>query len=364
MKKILVFGMTDNPGGVESVIMNYYRHINRDEIQFDFLCNCCRIAYEKEIRDLGGNIYKITARKENYWKFKKELKTFMKHNASQYDVLWVNLCSLVNIDYLIQAKKYGIKKRIIHCHNSENDAGIIKGAVHAFNKKRIAKLATDFWSCSEEASPWFFSQKIIAGKNYRIIPNAIDVEKFKKNISIRESLRKEFGFEGKKVIGHVGRFHFQKNHKFLLEIFSELVKKSDDYRLLLVGQGELESKIRQIAKRKKVLDKVKFCGVREDVEKIYQAMDLFVLPSVSEGLGIVALEAQANLLPCLIADTVPHIVKVNDNVIFLSLNENATTWANCIEKMMKNDILIENKMVTSEYNIEVQVKKFEESLFE
>ena len=93
-------------------------------------------------------------------------------------------------------------------------------------------------------------------------------------------------------------------------------------------------------------------------------MDVFVLPSVSEGLGIVALEAQANLLPCLIADTVPHIVKVNDNVIFLSLNENATTWANCIEKMMKNDILIENKMVTSEYNIEVQVKKFEESLFE
>lgn len=309
MKKVLVFGMTVNPGGVESVIMNYYRHMNKQKIQFDFLCNCPHIAYEDEIKALGGKIFKITSRKENYWRFKTELKKFMKENASKYDMLWVNLCSLVNIDYLVYAKKYGIKKRIIHCHNSSNDAGLMKGIIHMINKKRIGCLATDFWSCSEEAAPWFFSKKIIRSDKFRIIPNAIDVKKFEPNIGIRNSLRKELGLEDMIVIGHVGRFHFQKNHIFLIEIFEELYKRNSNYRLLLVGQGELETNIREKVISKGLSEKVIFCGVRTDVEKLYQAMDLFILPSIFEGLGVVALEAQACLLPCLLSDTTPSVVK-------------------------------------------------------
>ena len=288
MKRVLVFGMTENPGGVESVIMNYYRHINHEKVQFDFLCNCPNIAYEKEIKALGGKVYKITARKNNYVKFKKELRDFMKNNAARYSVLWVNLCSLVNIDYLIEAKKNGIQKRIIHCHNSENDAGKIKGLVHAINKKRIDHFATDFWSCSEDASSWFFSEKILAGEKYKVIPNAIDVRKFERNNTVRYEVREEMGLKGKKVIGHVGRFHFQKNHKFLISVFTELIKKDDNYQLILVGQGELETEIKELVEKKGITDKVTFCGVRNDLDRLYQAMDIFVLPSVFEGLAVVA----------------------------------------------------------------------------
>lgn len=364
MKKVLVFGMTENPGGVESVIMNYYRHINREKVQFDFLCNCPNIAYEEEIKSLGGKVYKITARKENYWKFKKELKLFMRKNASAYDVLWVNICSLVNIDYLIEAKKCGISKRIIHCHNSENDAGKIKGIIHAINKTRISHFATDFWSCSETASSWFYSKKILAGKKYKVIPNAIDVKKFERNDYIRMSIKEKMGLKGKKVIGHVGRFHFQKNHKFLISVFERVIKKNDNYRLLLVGQGELETEIKDLVREKGLLDKVIFCGVRNDMDRIYQVMDIFVLPSLFEGLAVVALEAQACLLPCLFADTLPQQAKINSNVKFLPLEKGESAWADMIDYMVNNPQKVENQMLESNYNIETQVNNFEKSLFE
>lgn len=362
-KKVLVFGMTVNPGGVESVIMNYYRHIDRRKIQFDFLCNCPHIAYEDEIQKTGGTIYKITARKDNYWKFKKELKNFMRENAQKYDVLWVNLCSLANIDYLIYAKKYGIKKRIIHCHNSDNDAGILKGIIHSINKKKLSYFATDFWSCSEMAAPWFFSKKIITSNRFKIIPNAIDIKKFEPNTELRNAIRKQLGLEGMIVVGHVGRFHFQKNHKFLIKIFHELLKRNSNYRLLLVGQGELEDDIKEDTKNRGISDKVIFCGARTDVEKVYQAMDLFILPSLFEGLGVVALEAQACLLPCLLADTIPSIVKVNDNTIFLPLNKGPVIWADMAEKMLSSSSILNNKMEDSIYDIRIQAINFEKMLF-
>ena len=158
-RKVLVFGMTENPGGIESVIINYYRNINRDLIQFDFLCNCTTIAYEEEIRSLGGKIISVTARKKNPMKFRRQINEFMKIHAKEYDAIWINVCSLVNIDYLIFAKKYGIPRIIIHCHNSDNDGNQIKKLVHLYNKMRIEKYATDFWSCSDIASLGFLVRK-------------------------------------------------------------------------------------------------------------------------------------------------------------------------------------------------------------
>jgi len=219
MKKVLVFGMTENPGGIESVVMNYYRHIDRNVIQFDFLCNCSSIAYEDEIKFLGGKIYYITARKVNYFKFKAELKNFMQKHETEYSAIWVNVCSLINIDYLISAKKYRIPKRIIHCHNSSNDGGIIKFCIHQFNKKRLTRYATHFWSCSEDASPWFFDERIRQSANYKVIINGIDVQKYSSNQAIREQYREKLEIKDKVVIGHVGRFHFQKNHRLLIEWF-------------------------------------------------------------------------------------------------------------------------------------------------
>ena len=365
MKRVLVFGMTENPGGVESVIMNYFRHLDRSKVQFDFLCNSEKIAYEKEIIELGGTVFKVTPRKKNFYKFRQELKSFMRSEANKYDVIWVNVCSLVNIDYLVYAKKYGIPKRIIHCHNADNDGGKLKKVVHNYNKKQIRKYATHFWSCSDDAAEWFFNKEIIGGNCYRFIPNAIEVNRFKKNINIRKKIREEYGLEGKVVVGHVGRFHFQKNHRFLIEIFAELVRRNNDFKLLLVGQGILEQEIKKMVQEKELSGNVIFCGVKNKVEDLYQAMDCFVLPSLSEGLGIVAVEAQANALPCVLSDAVPKEVKVNKNVCFYSLEKSPSQWADKIEQMIQMQINeTDNRMLNSRYNIATQIDEFERTLLE
>ena len=361
MKKILVFGMTENPGGIESVIMNYYRNINRDNIQFDFLCNCQSIAYQEEIENLGGHIYSITARKENFWKFRKEMSDFMQLHAKEYEAIWVNVCMLSNIDYLIFAKKYGIPKRIIHCHNSSNDGGEIKLLAHNFNKNRLTKYATHFWTCSADAAEWFFDKNIINGQNYRVITNAIDTSKYVRTDAIRNVYREQLNLTDKIVIGHVGRFHFQKNHEFLIKIFKELSNRNARYQLVLIGQGELEQRIKEIVTKEELEDKVSFLGVRNDVEKLYQCMDAFVMPSQFEGLSLAAIEAQAAGLPCILADTLPVSVKVNDNVCFQSLNQSVKKWADSVENMIKGK-RPENKIALSEYNIKNQVKEFEKEL--
>lgn len=162
MYKILVFGMTENPGGVESVIMNYYHYMDKNTFHFDFLCNSYnKIAFEEEIISNGSQTFHFPARSKNYKKYKKELKNFFENNASKYDAIWVNVCSLANIDYLKMAKKYGIKRRIIHSHNSQNMDSRLRGILHKYNKKRIAYYVTDFWSCSKEASEWFYDSSII-----------------------------------------------------------------------------------------------------------------------------------------------------------------------------------------------------------
>lgn len=359
MKKVLVFGMTDNPGGIESVIMNYYRNIDRRKLHFDFLCNYPKMVYEDEVKNTGGKVIYITPRRKNFWKFKSELKKFMKKHASEYEAIWINLCSLVNIDYLIEAKRYNIPKRIIHCHNADNDAGKIKWFIHQFNKKRIIHYATDFWSCSESASEWFFNKKVIKSDHYKVIPNAIDVKRFEYDPEIRKEQRKKYGVENKIVIGHIGRFHFQKNHKYLISVFKQLVDENDDFHLLLVGQGDLEKEIKQLVNGSGITSKVTFVGAVLDIENIYQAMDIFTLPSVFEGLGVVVLEAEANGLPCVLSDAVPQDVKINNNVFFLPLNEDKAIWCNKLKKLVEVGREKNNKMLGSIFNINNQSKDFE-----
>lgn len=211
------------------------------------------------------------------------------------------------------------------------------------------------------ASSWFFNQRVMQNPNYKVIVNAIDVKKYNKNDEIRMKYRKEFNVQDKIVIGHVGRFHFQKNHQFLIKIFKCLSERNQRYHLLLVGQGQIEQEIREYVKQKNLESRVTFLGARSDLDKIYQTMDLFILPSLFEGLGIVALEAQAALLPCVLSDGVPKIVRVNDNVIFVPLKNTPEQWADAVEKMLCKTQVI-NKLFDSEYNISTQVENFEREL--
>ena len=336
LKKVLVFGMTDNPGGMESCIMNYYRHVDKNKIHFDFLCNWESMVCEKEVKANGSKVYTIPQKSRNYKAYKRAMNTFFSEHADEYDVFWYNTCTLTNIDYLIYAKRYGIKKRIIHAHNSGNETSMIRGILHYVNKIRLGRYATDFWSCSMAAAVYFFIKKQIHSQKYRLINNAISTYNYKYDILIRNEVRKNLGLEDKYVIGHVGRFQFQKNHGFLIDIFYEYLKLDSRAVLMLVGQGEEEDAIRQKVINLGIEKSVLFMGVRTDVNRLLQAMDVFLLPSRFEGLPLVLIEAQTSGLRCLTTkNKVPYEVNVTGNVEFEELKENSIEWAHHIECMEK-----------------------------
>jgi len=327
MDRILVFGMTENPGGVESFIVNYYRNIDRKKIQFDFLCNSHEaVAYEDELIKLGGRTFHITARSKDRATYKKELENVFRNHASEWSVIWVNVCSLANIDYLKVAKKYGIKKRIIHSHNSQNMDGKLRVLLHKWNKRSIGKYATDFWACSEDAAHWFYSDELM--KRAVVIHNAIDVERMKFDEEKRKAIREQYHIENKYVIGNIGRLHFQKNQAFAIDVFNEYHKKNSDSVLVLVGQGEDEGKLKNQVNNLGLRDFVIFAGVQKDIQGWLSAFDLFLFPSKFEGLSVVAMEAQANGVPIYGSKgVIPAEVVVNDNFITLELNIGVTKWA-------------------------------------
>ncbi len=330
MTNVLVFGMNDNPGGVESFLMAYLRHIDRSKVHLDFLTNCETIAYEDEIVSLGARVFKICARSKNPYLYRKQLTAFFKQHAADYAVLWMNTCSLANIDYLKAAKRYGIPRRIVHSHNSQNMDSRLRGRLHAINRRRIHRCATDFWACSRKAGAFFYSAKILASDRYREIPNAIDCSLFTFDADTRLAVREELGLTDKLVIGHIGRLHFQKNQRFLLETFARVYAATPDARLLIIGQGEDEAMLRAYAHTLGVAEAVIFGGVREDIPRLLQGMDVFALPSLFEGLPVVLIETQAAGLHAVVADTVSTQAKLTDAVTFLPLTAGVDGWAQAL----------------------------------
>ncbi len=329
MKKVLVYGISGGPGGIETVVHNIIKNADMTEIGFDILTFYDGIEYQDEYKSLGVNIYKITSRSENPLKNKKELNAFFKKYAKQYDTVWCNLAELINIDILKIAKNYGIKKRIIHSHSVASTRGKLLTKLHYFNKKFIGKIATDFWACSLPAGKWFFSDKIIKSGKFEVIKNAIYPENHLFSQEERLSARAELGIKDEFAVGHVGRLSIgEKNTLFLLEIFKEILNIKPDAKLLLVGDGNdkqaVEDKIDELHIRESV---IRF-GHRSDINRLMNAMDIFLLPSKMEGLGIVLIEAQSCGLPCFTsADVVPNEVKLTDILHFISLEKNASHWA-------------------------------------
>ena len=369
MKKILIFGMTENMGGVESFLISYYRKFDKKKVQCDFLCNTDAVAYEQEILGMGGKVYRIPARSAGRKKYYRALDKFFREHAGEYGIIWENVSSLANIDYLIYAKRYGIPVRIIHSHNSRNMDSKLRGVLHHLNRLRISKYATDFWACSDMAGKWFYSERVRKGGRYLCINNAIDVKKYLYSENTRKQKRKELELEEYCVVGNVGRLHFQKNQLFLLDIFIEILKRRADAYLLLVGSGEDEAKIKDKIQRSGIKEKVKILQDRKDVPELLQAMDVFVFPSRFEGLPVAAIEAQAAGLPVFSScDSVDRNVNITGNVTFLSLKETADKWADTV---VKASSAFERKnlaeiMKKSGYDIDTETEKlqriFEEKL--
>ncbi len=370
MYKVLVFGMTENPGGVESFLLNYYKNINRDVIQFDFLCNSHeKCAYEDDLVALGATMYHVTARSKNIKKYQEELKALFQRHASEYQAIWVNVNSLANIDYLKLAKKDGIPKRIIHSHNSQNMDSKLRGFLHQWNKKRIDAYATDFWACSQSAADWFYREDL----KPRVVQihNAIDIEKMRFDLEKRAKIREELGLQESDIcIGNVGRLHFQKNQKFALQIMERYLQKNPQAKLVLVGQGPDKEELENVCKDLQIQDSVVFAGIQSDIVGWLSAFDLFLFPSLFEGLSIAALEAEANGVPILASkDVITEELKVVNNFTFYSLDHTASEWADKMDEMIhsigRQDFgQVKKEFVAKEYEIHTEAKKLEKLLME
>ena len=271
-----------NGGGVESVVMNYYKNIDRNRIQFHFLCDedSTDIPYE-EIEKLGGKVIVIPPY-QKLFEYQKELYRIFEEN--NYKIVHSHINAL-SVFPLRIAKKAGVPIRIAHSHSTSNKKewkkNILKMILRPFSKL----YANKYFACTEYSGKWLFGKKVVERKELNVINNAIDLKKFEFNKNTREDLRKKLGIkEDVLVIGHVGRFMKQKNHEFLIDVFEKAIKQDDNIYLILVGQGPLEDKIKEMVKEKGIEDKILFLGQRNDVNKLYQAMDIFVLPSLYEGL--------------------------------------------------------------------------------
>lgn len=327
MIKILQMGMTDNLGGIETYLINYYRNIDKNKIQFDFTnIYPNKLCFQDEMESMGAKIYKVSSYYKHPIKYIKEVKRIIKEN--NYNIVHCNMNSAAMLYPLIAAKFAGARVIIAHSHNNSSDKGLVKSLLHNINRYFIPLFANNYFACSEEAGKWFYGKKILKSDKFKVIRNSIDHDKFIYNKEIREKVRKALNIKKDTfVVGHVGRFAPQKNHSFLIDIFKDVVRENEDSKLLLIGIGDLQESIKNKVKELGLEDKVLFLNNRNDVNEIMQAMDVFVLPSLYEGLGIVLVEAQASGLPIVTNDEIPSIVKISDNYKTLSLEQSFKEWA-------------------------------------
>ena len=350
-------------GGVEAVVMNYYRHIDRNKIQFDFICDddSTNIPYE-EIEKLGGKVILIPPY-QKLFKYHKELKKVLKEGNYKIVHSHINTLSVFS---LYAAKCAGIPVRIAHSHSTTNKKEWKKNLVKQVLRPFVKVFATDYFACTEHAGRWMFGNKNFEKGNIYILNNAIDFKNFTYNVNERNSIRKELNINSDDyVLGHIGRFVEQKNHNFLIDLFYEYYKLNDKAKLMLIGQGPLQKEIIKKVDDLGLSKNVIFLGQRNDANKLYQAMDLFVFPSLYEGLGMVAIETQISTIPCICSEEVPKEAKISNYIIYEKLEKGPKEWALIINRNRKkfadkSKIQFTKKIDT--FNIEIECKKFTDKM--
>lgn len=347
-------------GGVEAVVMNYYRHINREKIQFDFICDAdsTNIPY-KEIESLGGKVILIPPYQKPF-SYHFQLKKVLKEENYKIVHSHISTMSLFSLFAAMCAK---VPVRIVHSHSTTNKAEVVKNIMKQILKPFSKVFATNYICCSELAGRWLFGNRSYDKGHVFLLNNAIELEKFKYDAKIRKRKRKELKIsDSTLVLGHIGRFVDQKNHSFLIDIFNEIHKKESNSILLLVGQGPLEEKIKNKVATLGLTDSVKFLGQRSDASELYQAFDVFVLPSLYEGLPVVGVEAQVAGLLCFLSDEMTKETKALDMTRFMSLSNLPSEWANEILNSVNEYRRQDTRDEVSKYgfNIDMEVKKLEE----
>lgn len=346
-------------GGVEAVIMNYYRHIDKSKVQFDFICDSdsTNIPYE-EIEQLGGKVI-LCPPYQKITKYLKELKRIFKER--NYKIVHSHINTL-SVFPLYAAKKAGVKIRIAHSHATTNKKELKRHILKLILRPFSKIFATDYMCCSDIAGIWQFGKKTFKKNKVTKLHNAIDLTKFSYNIDSRKKIRKELSINDDCcVIGHVGRMVKTKNQMFIIDVFNEIQKENENSILIFVGQGPDYTELLDKVMNYNLENKVIFLGQRNDIYDVFQAFDIFLLPSLYEGLGMTLIEAQVSGLKCIASKNVPIESKITENVEYYDLDKGALFWAKKIclldFKKRKNQIDSAKK---SGYDIKIERKILED----
>jgi glycosyltransferase involved in cell wall biosynthesis len=338
MIRVLHIVASMNMGGLETFIMNIYRNINRTDIQFDFLElseNTC--YYDQEIHKLGGMIFKVPAKSKNLIKSLTKIKKIVQDN--NYHVIHRHYSSASMVLEIVAAKVGGATQLISHAHSTNSNTPKL---IHYLARPLLNKISTVRLACSKDAGRWMYGKMA-----FSVINNGINVDEFIFNENVRNNVRSELGLTDKKIVGHVGRFNKVKNHAFIIHLFAQLQTIREDTVLVLVGDGPLREQTEILAKKLNVYDKIVFLGVRNDVNRLLQAFDVFVLPSLYEGFPMTLVEAQATGLCCLISNRVTKAASFFENNRYLGIEiDNIPNWATEIDTVLGNENDRNNAYIT------------------
>ena len=318
-----------NGGGVEAVVMNYYRHIDRSKVQFDFLVDedSTRVP-EEEITALGGRVFRIPPYQHPI-RYRRELIRLMREQ--QWLIVHSNINTL-SVFPLSAAKKVGVPVRIAHSHSTMGKGEFTKNIMKLALRPFANVYPTVRFACSHYAGEWLFGKNV----DFTVIPNGIELDKFRFDPVVRQETRKELGVaEDAFLIGHVGRFMPQKNQAFLVDVLAEVLPSNPNAMIAFVGDGPDKPAVQLHAEELGIADRVLFLGQRSDVNRLYQAFDVFCLPSLYEGLCLVGIEAQRAGLTCLFSDAVSREVDVTKANKFISI-KNTSDWFSTLEKFNQN----------------------------
>jgi len=323
--RVLMLFTILNRGGAETMVMNYYRAIDRSKVQFDFVVHREEEGdYEEEIRSLGGKIYRMMPlRPHTFGKYERQISAFFDEHP-EYRIIH-GQCSESGYFFYKEAARRGIPVIIAHAHNSHVKFDL-RWIVRTWMKHKMRPYLTHNFACGVEAAEWLFGKEL--AKKAIILKNAIDTRQYLFDEQLREKKREELGLAPEVLtICHIGRFDKVKNHCFILDIFEKLLKRRPTAQLLLIGDGDLREQTEKKATQKGISTQIHFLGVRRDVNELLQAADVLVFPSLFEGLGIAVVEAQCTGMPCIISDIIPNEVMITNLVEKVSLHESASTWA-------------------------------------
>ena len=327
---VIVYGMTENIGGMEMFFMNYYNRLDHSKVHFTFVSVFKHIAFENVFSRNGEKMICIPTRSQNIHKNHVALKDVIL-KSNHYDIAYMLALEIANIDFLKFCKIAGIPIRIIHSHNSflhrnSKLRQLIAESLHRIHRNNIDNYATDYWACSNMAAKWMFNSKLTG--SIRIVHNAIDTNKYNYDENKRSTVREKLGYDlDAPIYGFIGRLASQKNPLFLIDVFSEIIRKEPSAICILIGDGPMRSEVEAEIDSNKMNDRIVLLGAQNHVEELMQGIDEIVFPSLYEGLSLVMVEAQASGLPILASDKLSEEHSITNLIKYMSLKKTPSEWA-------------------------------------